>query len=139
MGHQRSPCVRRALGHRHDRQRHAHAVLDVPAVRADRQGPHDDERRARARALVRWRRGGVGRCGGGLGADRIGLIGAVILPEVFTAVGIAAVIWAPLPLALGVLAPLGIALNGTSSVLYGTVAELVSAERRSRAYGLYYT
>ncbi len=35
--------------------------------------------------------------------------------------------------------PLGIALNGTSSVLYGTVAELVTPERRSRAYGLYYT
>jgi MFS-type transporter involved in bile tolerance (Atg22 family) len=32
-----------------------------------------------------------------------------------------------------------VALNGTSSVLYGTVADLVSSERRSRAYGLYYT
>ena len=37
------------------------------------------------------------------------------------------------------LVPLGIALNGTSSVLYATVADLVTAERRSRAYGLYYT
>jgi MFS-type transporter involved in bile tolerance (Atg22 family) len=46
---------------------------------------------------------------------------------------------APLPIALAVLIPLGIALNGTSSVLYGTVADLVSSERRSRAYGLYYT
>ena len=34
---------------------------------------------------------------------------------------------------------MGVALNGTSSVLYGTVADLVLAERRSRAYGLYYT
>src|SRR5262249_28255287 len=41
--------------------------------------------------------------------------------------------------ALAVLLPLGIALNGTSSVLYGTVADLVSSERRSRGYGLYYT
>jgi MFS family permease len=32
-----------------------------------------------------------------------------------------------------------VALNGTSSVLYGTVADLVSPERRARAYGLYYT
>jgi len=46
---------------------------------------------------------------------------------------------APLSLALAVLVPLGIALNGTSSVLYGTVADLVSSERRSRGYGLYYT
>jgi MFS-type transporter involved in bile tolerance (Atg22 family) len=34
---------------------------------------------------------------------------------------------------------LGIGLNGTSSVLYGTVADLVIPERRSRAYGLFYT
>jgi MFS-type transporter involved in bile tolerance (Atg22 family) len=33
----------------------------------------------------------------------------------------------------------GIALNGTSSVLYGTVAELVVPERRSRVYGVFYT
>jgi MFS family permease len=83
--------------------------------------------------------GAVGKFVCGLAAERIGLIRAVILTEVFTAVGIVAVVWASLPVALAALAPLGIALNGTSSVLYGTVAELVSAERRSRAYGLYYT
>ena len=38
-----------------------------------------------------------------------------------------------------VLLPLGIALNGTSSALYATVADLVAPERRARAYGLYYT
>jgi len=46
---------------------------------------------------------------------------------------------APLPAALAILPLMGVALNGTSSVLYGTVADLVSADRRSRAYGLYYT
>jgi MFS-type transporter involved in bile tolerance (Atg22 family) len=56
-----------------------------------------------------------------------------------TTVGILAVVAAPLPVALATLVPLGIALNGTSSVLYGTVADLVSSERRSRGYGLYYT
>jgi MFS family permease len=40
---------------------------------------------------------------------------------------------------MGVLVPLGVALNGTSSVLYGTVADLVSSQRRSRAYALYYS
>jgi len=83
--------------------------------------------------------GAVGKFVCGLAAERVGVIPAVIATEGFTAVGIAAVIWAPLPVALCVLPPLGIALNGTSSVLYGTVADLVSAERRSRAYGLYYT
>ena len=37
------------------------------------------------------------------------------------------------------LLPLGVALNGTSSALYATVADLVTPERRARAYGLYYT
>jgi FSR family fosmidomycin resistance protein-like MFS transporter len=83
--------------------------------------------------------GAVGKFVCGLAAERIGLIRTVMLTEVATALGIATVVWTPLPLALAILAPLGIALNGTSSVLYGTVAELVSADRRSRAYGLYYT
>jgi MFS family permease len=34
---------------------------------------------------------------------------------------------------------LGVALNGTSSVLYGSVAELVSSERRARSYAIFYT
>ena len=42
-------------------------------------------------------------------------------------------------MALAVLLPLGVALNGTSSALYATVADLVLPERRARAYGLYYT
>jgi FSR family fosmidomycin resistance protein-like MFS transporter len=83
--------------------------------------------------------GAVGKFVCGLAAERIGVIRAVILTEVATAVGIVAVTWAPLPVVLAVLPALGIALNGTSSVLYGTVADLVTADRRSRAYGLYYT
>jgi len=35
--------------------------------------------------------------------------------------------------------PLGAVVNGTSSVLYGTVAELVPAARRARAFALFYT
>ena len=33
----------------------------------------------------------------------------------------------------------GIALNGTSSVLYGTVADLVDSDRRARSYAVFYT
>jgi MFS transporter, FSR family, fosmidomycin resistance protein len=83
--------------------------------------------------------GAVGKFVCGLAAERIGVIRTVILTEIATAAGIATVVGASLPVALAALAPLGIALNGTSSVLYGTVADLVSAHRRSRAYGLYYT
>jgi MFS transporter, FSR family, fosmidomycin resistance protein len=45
----------------------------------------------------------------------------------------------PLTPALFLLPVLGIALNGTSSVLYGTVAELVVPGRLARVYGLFYT
>jgi MFS family permease len=47
----------------------------------------------------------------------------------------------PLPLEAGlVLLPvIGIALNGTSSVLYGSVPELVAPEKRTRAFSIFYT
>lgn len=83
--------------------------------------------------------GAVGKFLCGLLAERLGVIRTVVLTEAFTALGIVTVLVAPLQVALVVLVPLGVALNGTSSVLYGTVADLVSAEGRSRSYGLYYT
>ena len=83
--------------------------------------------------------GAIGKFVCGLVAERVGVIRTVVLTEGATAIGIVAVIAAPLPVALAILLPLGIALNGTSSVLYATVADLVTADRRSRAYGLYYT
>jgi MFS family permease len=83
--------------------------------------------------------GAVGKFVCGVMAERVGIIRAVIVTEAVTTLGILAVLASPLHVAYVVLVPLGIALNGTSSVLYGTVAELVTPERRSRAYGLYYT
>ena len=83
--------------------------------------------------------GAAGKFVCGLVAERLGVIRTVVLTETATAAGILAILGAPLPAALAILLPLGIALNGTSSVLYGTVADLVLPERRSRAYGLYYT
>jgi MFS family permease len=83
--------------------------------------------------------GAAGKFACGLLADRVGIIRTVVITETATALGILAVLTAPLPVALAALLPIGIALNGTSTVLYGTVADLVLPERRSRAYGLYYT
>jgi len=70
---------------------------------------------------------------------RIGAIGTVWLTEGLTAAGILAL--APLPLAgaLVLLPIIGVALNGTSSVLYGSVPALVSAGRRTRALSIFYT
>jgi FSR family fosmidomycin resistance protein-like MFS transporter len=83
--------------------------------------------------------GAMGKFVCGMVAERVGIIRTVVLTEAATSVAIVAILASPLSLAMVLLVPLGIALNGTSSVLYATVADLVTAERRSRAYGLYYT
>jgi MFS family permease len=83
--------------------------------------------------------GATGKFVCGIIADRVGVIRTVLATEAATTLGILVVVAAPLPAAVAALLPLGIALNGTSSVLYATVADLVAPDRRSRAYGLYYT
>ena len=45
----------------------------------------------------------------------------------------------PIEFALPLLPVIGVALNGTSSVLYGSVPDLVPPERRARAFGVFYT
>jgi len=75
---------------------------------------------------------------GFLGA-RLGVVRAVAITEGLTAAGILALLPLPLVAGLAVLPLIGIALNGTSSVLYGTVPELVAAERRQRAFSIFYT
>lgn len=83
--------------------------------------------------------GATGKFVCGLIAERVGVIRTVVLTEAATAAGILTIAAAPLPVAFAALLPLGVALNGTSSVLYGSVADLVMPERRGRAYGLFYT
>ena len=75
----------------------------------------------------------------GVLAERVGLLRTVILTELVTAGGILVLLPLPLTAALACLPVLGAALNGTSSVLYATVVEFVVAERRSRAFSLFYT
>ena len=70
---------------------------------------------------------------------RIGVIATVCLTEALTALGIVALLPLPLEAALVLLPVIGVALNGTSSVLYGSVPELVAPERRPRAFGIFYT
>jgi MFS family permease len=83
--------------------------------------------------------GAAGKLVCGLAAERVGILRTVILTEIATGALIAAVVGAPLGLAMILLVPLGVALNGTSSVLYGTVAEFVRDDRQSRSFGLFYT
>src|SRR5207302_9015821 len=70
---------------------------------------------------------------------RLGVVGAVFLTEGLTALGILVLLPLPLVAGLLVLPLIGVALNGTSSVLYGTVPELVAPERRQRAFSIFYT
>ena len=69
---------------------------------------------------------------------RIGAVATVWLTETVTALGIVALL--PLPLEAALLLPIvGIALNGTSSVLYGSVPDLVEPAWRQRAFSIFYT
>jgi MFS family permease len=70
---------------------------------------------------------------------RIGAIATVWLTEGLTAAVIVALLPLPLEAALVLLPLIGIALNGTSSVLYGSVPDLVSPEWRARAFSIFYT
>jgi MFS family permease len=70
---------------------------------------------------------------------RIGTFATVCLTEALTAVLIAVLLPLSLEPALALLPLLGIALNGTSSVLYGSVPDLVAPEKRARAFSIFYT
>jgi MFS transporter, FSR family, fosmidomycin resistance protein len=70
---------------------------------------------------------------------RIGIIATVWLTEGFTAAAMLALLPLPLEAALPLLPIIGVALNGTSSVLYGSVPTLVVPERRAHAFSVFYT
>jgi MFS family permease len=70
---------------------------------------------------------------------RIGTVATVWLTEAVTALGIVALLPVSLDTALVLLPVVGVALNGTSSVLYGSVPDLVEPARRQRAFGIFYT
>ena len=73
-----------------------------------------------------------------LGA-RFGIIGAVVLTEMLTAMGMAAIYVLPLAPTLVLLPFVGVVLNGTSSLTYGSVPQFVSPATRDRAFGIFYT
>ncbi len=70
---------------------------------------------------------------------RIGTVATVWLTETVTALGIVALLPLSLEASLILLPIVGIALNGTSSVLYGSVPDLVTPAKRQRAFGIFYT
>jgi MFS transporter, FSR family, fosmidomycin resistance protein len=73
-----------------------------------------------------------------LGA-RIGATATMLLTESLTTLAIVALLPLPLAWAVAILPIVGVALNGTSSVLYGSVPDLVTPGRHGRAFGIFYT
>ncbi len=82
--------------------------------------------------------GAAGKFTCGVLAEWFGVIPMVVGTEILTSAGILLLAFLSPP-AIWILLPLvGVVLNGTSSVLYATVAEIISPLARSRGYGLYY-
>jgi len=83
--------------------------------------------------------GMAGKLACGLLAERVGIIRTIIITEIVTGLGIFAAVALPGIAAALLLPLLGIALQGTSSVLYATIGDLVEQDRLPRAFGLFYT
>jgi FSR family fosmidomycin resistance protein-like MFS transporter len=83
--------------------------------------------------------GAAGKLVMGWVGQRLGVVPSVVLTEVATTLLVLALLPLSLDFALLLLPAVGLMLNGTSSVLYGTIPEFVSAEKRTRAFAIFYT
>jgi MFS transporter, FSR family, fosmidomycin resistance protein len=83
--------------------------------------------------------GAVGKFACGALATQVGILRTVAATELGTALAILALLVLPLSVCLVLMPVLGIMLNGTSSVLYGTVPDLMPIGREARAFGFFYT
>lgn len=83
--------------------------------------------------------GALGKAACGWLGQRLGVVWSVIATEAATALLMVATLAVPLAPTLVLLPLLGIVLNGTSSVLYGTVPELARKGEVGRAFALFYT
>jgi MFS family permease len=83
--------------------------------------------------------GMAGKLACGLLAERLGIIRTIVITEIATGLGILATLGLSGLGTLILLPLLGVALQGTSSVLYATIGDLVYKDRLPRAFGLFYT
>lgn len=83
--------------------------------------------------------GAAGKLVMGWVGEKLGVVPSVILTEAATTILILMLLPLSLPLALVLLPAVGLMLNGTSSVLYGTIPEFVSPEKRTHAFAIFYT
>ena len=83
--------------------------------------------------------GMAGKLACGFLAERVGIVRSIALTELATGIGILLTLVLPGIAAFVLLPLIGVVLNGTSSVLYATIGDLVNKERLPRAFGLFYT
>lgn len=83
--------------------------------------------------------GALGKFICGIMAEKIGIVPSITITEAITGLGIIYLYVSTLSGIFLFLPLLGIALNGTSSVLYGTVADFVLPSHTPRVFGLFYT
>jgi MFS transporter, FSR family, fosmidomycin resistance protein len=83
--------------------------------------------------------GALGKAACGWLGQHLGVVWSVIITEAATALLMTATLMLPLAPMLAVLPLLGVVLNGTSSVLYGTVPYLAPKGDIGRGFALFYT
>ena len=84
--------------------------------------------------------GGIfGKAGCGFLAACMGVRPAFALVQVLTALGLIAVIMAPAWLAFVLLLPLGVVAQGSTSITYGLIPDLIHPERMARGYAIMYS
>jgi MFS family permease len=69
----------------------------------------------------------------------LGTVATIAVAQALTAAGTLALLVLPLPFALTLLPVLGIALNGVTTVTYGSVPSYAPPERRTHALSVFYT
>lgn len=83
--------------------------------------------------------GMTGKLACGFIAERLGIVRTIIITEIATGLGILATLALPGVAVMVLLPLLGVVLQGTSSVLYATIGDLVDKERLPRTFALFYT
>ena len=83
--------------------------------------------------------GAMGKFACGWLGDRMGTISLIWATKGLTALLLVVALFTPTLMMAPLMVLTGIGLNGTSSVLYGAVAEFIPPRRRARFYGFFYT
>jgi len=83
--------------------------------------------------------GAFGKLACGWFATRFGKVFTLVTSKVLTAAGMVTILLLPFELDFVLLPVLGVILNGVTTVTYGSVPDLVTPQRRTRAFSVFYT